>query len=416
VSELRASLSGAVDLAAPPAWWQTRRWRIVGALSVTETISWGIVYYAFAAFLLPMQHELGFTTAELTGAFSLSLAVSGVAGVAVGRWLDSHSPRPLMMAGSVAAATLVAAWSQVHSVLALYLVWIGLGLAMAAVLYDPAFTVLAKWFSRPAERRRAMTTMTLAGALASFIFLPLSQALIERVGWRDALVALAGILAITTVPLHGAVLRQAPRPAVVHRSDAHANHILRSCDFWLLSGAFFLGSLAAIAMTIHAIPFLVAHGHSPAFAAAAVGLIGISQIPGRLLFTPLAGRLPPAAFVPLVFGLVAAGIGLVVAAPASDLVVVGLVLLGMGNGMATLTRATVLADRYGPDAYGTVAGVAGAVSTTARAIGPLAGAALAAAAGYTVALWTLAAFAAAAAFSAYLAEANARPTALHPFP
>ena len=77
-------------------------WGIVGALSVTETVSWGILYYAFAVFLVPMQRELGFSTAQLTGAFSLALLVSAVAGVAVGRYLDRHGPRGLMTAGSLA--------------------------------------------------------------------------------------------------------------------------------------------------------------------------------------------------------------------------------------------------------------------------------------------------------------------------
>ena len=49
-----------------------------------------------------------------------------------------------------------------------------------------------------------------------------------------------------------------------------------------------LASLATIAMTVFAIPFLLERGHSAAFAAFAVGLIGVSQIPGRLLFAPLA--------------------------------------------------------------------------------------------------------------------------------
>ena len=62
--------------------WRTRAWGIVGALSVTETVSWGILYYAFAVFLLPMQRDLGFSAAQLTGAFSLALLVSAVAGIA----------------------------------------------------------------------------------------------------------------------------------------------------------------------------------------------------------------------------------------------------------------------------------------------------------------------------------------------
>ena len=37
-------------------------WTIVWTLAVTETVSWGILYYAFAVFLVPMQTELGWST------------------------------------------------------------------------------------------------------------------------------------------------------------------------------------------------------------------------------------------------------------------------------------------------------------------------------------------------------------------
>jgi hypothetical protein len=141
---------GAADLAAP---WRSRAWGIVGALSITETVSWGIVYYAFAVFLVPMQRELGFSTAQLTGAFSLALLISAVAGIAVGRYLDRHSPRGLMTAGSIAATALVLAWSRLRDLAALYVLWAALGVVMATVLYEPAFTVLAKWFPGAAQRR-----------------------------------------------------------------------------------------------------------------------------------------------------------------------------------------------------------------------------------------------------------------------
>ena len=56
-----------------------------------------------------------------------------------------------------------------------------------------------------------MTAMTLVAALASFVFLPLSQALINAHGWRDALLVLAVINAVVTVPLHALVLRPSRR-------------------------------------------------------------------------------------------------------------------------------------------------------------------------------------------------------------
>lgn len=379
----------------------SRGWRIVAALSVTETVSWGILYYAFAVFLIPMHRELGFSTAELAGAFSTALLVSGAAGILVGRWLDRRSPRLLMTVGSIAGFVLVIAWSQVDNIAGLYAVWIGLGLVMAAVLYEPAFVVVAKWFPEPATRRRAMTSMTLVAALASFIFLPISHALIEAYGWRDALLILAAVLGAVGVPLHAVVLREAPAaPSVAPALDVRASRAMRSGTFWTLSVAFVLASIATIAMTIHAIPFLIERGHGAGFAAFAVGLIGISQIPGRVLFGPITGRLAPGAATASVFALIAVGIVLVVAVDSTAGALAGLVVLGMGNGMATLARATSLADRFGTIEYGTIAGVAASMTTAARAIGPVAAAALASVSSYTTLLWLLAGIAVTAAMLA----------------
>ena len=402
--------AGGAALAAPSG-WRSRPWAIVGALSVTETVSWGILYYAFAVFLVPMQRELGFSAAELTGAFSAGLLVSGVAGIAVGRYLDRHSPRGLMTAGSIAGVLLVLAWSQVEGLAAFYGLWIALGLVMAAVLYEPAFTVLAKHFPVAEERRRAMTAMTLVAALASFIFLPLTQALIDAHGWRDALVVLAVVLAVITVPLHAIVLRRAPSlpPAgePARATSRGPSDVLRSRTFLLLSSAFFLATLAGIAMMVHAIPFLLERGYGAGFAAFAVGLVGFSQIPGRVLFGVLAGRLPAEWATALVFVLIALGIGLVVSLDTTWAVIAGLVMLGMGNGMSTLARATVVADLYGPADYGTIAGVAALTTTGARAAGPFAAAVYAAALGYDALLWTLVALSIAAAALAYGAEREA---------
>ncbi len=381
--------------AAQPA---RRGWAIVGALSVTEIVSWGVLYYAFAVFLVPMQRELGYSASELTGAFSLSLVVAGVAGIAVGRYLDRHSPRALMTGGSVVGALLVVAWSQVEGLAAFYAIWAGLGLVMAAVLYEPAFTVLAKWFEDPGERTRALTALTLVAGISSFIFLPLGQALIEAHGWRDALLILAAILAAVTVPLHAAVLRRGPGAAREPGAAGRAGAVVRSAPFWLLATAFFLGSVAAFAMIVQAIPFLLERGDTAAFAAFAVGVMGASQIPGRLVFGLLSLRLPA------VFAFVAIGIAVIVSLDGTAAVLAGMVVLGMGSGMAILARATVVADRYGAADYGAIAGVLASVTTGARAVGPVAGAAWASVVGYESLLWTLAGLAAVAVLLAVAAE------------
>ena len=93
-----------------------------------------------------MQRELGYSAAQLTGAFSLALLVSAVAGIVVGRHLDRRSPRARDdggLGGRRAARPGVVAGRRAGGLLRA----VGrIGVVMAAVLYEPAFTVLAKWF------------------------------------------------------------------------------------------------------------------------------------------------------------------------------------------------------------------------------------------------------------------------------
>src|SRR5437016_12977854 len=89
-------------------------WAIVAALAVTETISWGIIYYSFPVFLQAMERDLGATRVAITGALSVGLGVSALAAVPVGWWLDRFGPRALMTAGACLAAVPVLAWSRVE--------------------------------------------------------------------------------------------------------------------------------------------------------------------------------------------------------------------------------------------------------------------------------------------------------------
>jgi len=294
-------------------------WVIAGTLAVTETVSWGILYYAFAVFLVPMQTELGWSTAALTGAYSLALLVSGLAAPVVGRWLDRHGPRALMTAGSVAGTLLVLAWSQVQDMAAYFLVWAGIGLAMAATLYEPAFATVATWFER--KRGTALLLVTLAAGFASTIFLPLSSWLVGALGWRRALVALAAALAVATVLPHALLLRRRPEdlglrpdgappdsslPSVGGESGptgATPRQALRDPAFRWLTVAFFLDTVSLVAVGVHLIPYLVERGEEPGFAASVVGLIGAAQVGARVLATAAGGRVSQVSLTAGIFAL-----------------------------------------------------------------------------------------------------------------
>jgi hypothetical protein len=136
-------------------------WIQVGTLALTELTCWGILYYAFTVIQTPIERELGWSRSALTGAFSLALLLAGITAVPVGRWLDRHGPRALMTLGSCLATLLLLVLARVQTLPMFYLVWAGIGVAMAMVLYEPAFAVVATWFVR--QRSRALTLLTLGG-------------------------------------------------------------------------------------------------------------------------------------------------------------------------------------------------------------------------------------------------------------
>jgi sugar phosphate permease len=366
-------------------------WRIVGALAVTETVSWGILYYAFAVFQVPMRAELGFSTATMAGAFSVAVLVTGVAAVPVGRWLDRHGARGLMTAGSVAAVLLVLAWSQVTSVAGLYVVFAGIGLVSAAVLYEPAFAVVIRWFAR--HRGRALLAITVVAGFASTIFLPLSDALISAVGWRDALMVLGGLLAVTTVLPHALVLRRDPADLGLHPDGsstppattgaaahghgaglfATARTALTDRRFRWLTLSFAANTLAVIVVAVHLVPYLREHGHSAAFAAAATGGLGALSVAGRLVVTAVTRRWSVSIVTAAAFALQAiAALLLLVGGSTIAGAVTFVVLFGLGFGVGTIARPAMLADAYGTRDYATLAALIGVALTAAKTVGPFA--------------------------------------------
>ena len=389
-------------------------WVIVATLALTETVSWGVLYYGFAVFLVPMEQEFGWSRAQLTGAFSLALLLSGLAAPLVGRWLDRRGPRLPMTLGSLAATLLLLAWSRITQLPAFYVVWAGLGLVMALVLYEPAFATIAKWFER--RRRQALTVLTLVGALASVIFTPLITWLIALLGWRSALLVLAGLLALATVLPHALLLRAPPREPIspLPRAATSARAALRTLPFWALTVALTLAAFVTVTVTVHLLPWLLDRGYAPAFAASATGLIGLMQIPGRLLIVPLGRWLSDRVLTTLVF-LVQGGalLLLLVAGHRAAGVLAFVVLFGMANGMVTIVRAARPAELFGSAAYGAIAGAMTLPVTLARAAAPLGAGLLYTALGRYQPIWlALVVVGALSAGAACLAETTARGSLL----
>lgn len=337
------------------------------ALAITETLSYGIIYYVFTVFITPMQAELGWSIADITGAFSLGLLVSGFVTLPVGVWLDKYGARFLMTIASILATLLLIAWAFIDSLPMFYVIWALLGVMMAMLFYDPAFVVVANWFNQ--KRGRSLAIMTFVAGFASTIFLPLADYLMNLVGWRMAILILAIVYGVVTIPLHAFVLRRRPQDmglepdGVIFLPDAipldpaktvSARKAILSRPFFWLTLAFGLSTLASISIRVHFIPYAITTGIDATTAAWLAGFIGISQVLGRLFFAPLELRFSSKTVTVIMMSMISLSFIILIISQSFLFVSLFVLFFGAAFGAITLVRPMILAELYGVVNYGRI--------------------------------------------------------------
>src|SRR5579862_1618155 len=195
----------------------TGPWRAVSVLGVTEILAWGALYYPPVLTLPLIAADHGWSKAFAMAGLSLGLFVGGMVSRYVGGAIDRYGGHLVMPCGSLIGALGLAGLVVAQSAVAYFAVWMVLGVAMAASLYDPAFATLGRIFG--AGARAPITTLTLAGGFASTVGWPATQFLIDKVGWRGTYLVYAALLALVAAPLHAFAL---PRRRAAHDAPAEA--------------------------------------------------------------------------------------------------------------------------------------------------------------------------------------------------
>lgn len=350
--------------------------RLIWALGSSQLVCWGISYYLIAVFGEAIAAETGWSLTVVYGGFSAAIVVMGLVSPVVGRVIDRHGGRPVMVTGSVLIALGCTALALARSLPAYYAAWLCLGLAMRMSLYDAAFATLARLGGRAA--RRPISQITLLGGLASTALWPIGQTLNAAYGWRVALLVYAG-LALATVPLHLLIPagRSDDQAVGAPVSAQEIAPLARTEDDRRFAGALYAAGLMlttflASAMSAHQIALLTGLGLATASAVWVSTLRGVGQSAARLCEILFGRRLDPltlgviaTALLPIGFGAGYWAGGSLAAALAFSL------LYGAGNGLGTIVRGTQPLVLFDPAVYGSLVGRLAAPSFYVAAAAPI---------------------------------------------
>lgn len=349
--------------------------RVVAALCLTEIVSYGVLYYAFTVLNGQIVADTGWPVVATMFAFSLGQVVAAVGGIAVGRIIDRRGPRLVMTLGSVVAVPAVMVIALAPNEVVFVGGWALAGLAMAAVLYTPAFSAITHWGGTRAVE--GLTTVTLVAGLASTVFGPLAAWLAGSLGWRGSFLVLGGILALLTVPAHWVGLRGEWIPRPRHESNRPSRGLGLSRPFVMLALVMSMVVLVEYGVLVQLVPMLVARGLSVGEAALVLGVGGAGQVAGRLLYVRVAKLTSVVQRSSGLFLLLAVTTVLfVVVPPRLGLLLLVTVVAGAARGCVTLLLATAIPDRWGSASIGRYNGLLAAPVMLTGAVAPFIGALL----------------------------------------
>jgi MFS family permease len=351
----------------------TNRWRAIPILGVSQILAWGAIYYTPVLIAPLIAKDRGWSLTFTMGGFSIGLLAAGLSSPLVGRMIDRYGGHAVMPAGSLLGAAGLLGIVYASDPVLYLAVWIVLGAAMAASLYDPAFATLARIFG--ADARRAITLLTFIGGFASTVSWPATLFLIEAVGWRGAYGLYAALLALLAAPLLAFALPREHAAAEIPPEGPlpkRTKHIPPTgWPFVLVAIAFALYTFIPSALLAHMLAIFTRFGIEPATVVLIGALFGPAQVTARFLEFTFARKLHPLVIARFAVALLIFAFGAFALLGVSAAVAaVFVILLGTTNGLMTIARGTVLLALFGAAGYGRLLGRIARPSQLMQAAGP----------------------------------------------
>ena len=363
-------------------------WNVVAGTFVVGLFAFGLGFYGVTVYLASLQRVHGWSAS----AVSAPVTVYYVAGAALSAWIgdayERFGPRVVIIIGSLAMATGVAALGTVTRPWQLFPVFLVMAVGWGAMSGAALNIIVAPWFER---RRGLAVSIAFNGAtLGGVVITPALILLIEAIGFARALAVVAAALLVVLLPVAALVMRRSPEvlglgpdgdapslaPArrAVTRERARRRDALRTWQFWSVSAPFALGLAAQVGVLTHLVS-LLAPELGPGGAARAVTVTTAAALFGRLITGLIVDRLnrrlvASATLVVQLLGVSILTLSIDGHARSSAALYVACALFGLGVGNMTTLPGLILAVEWPRERFNALIGLVVGINQFTFAFGP----------------------------------------------
>lgn len=365
------------DAAGPYQAPSRQAWLVLGGAFLAFTVGASLMH-SYTVFLLAFIAEFGWSRAESSLAYSVGQLVGGLSSPLVGGMVDRFGARRMVLFGSslltlglFGSAYADALWHVVF----LYGVVMTIGANCLGLL------VFVPLISRLFVRRRGMAVSVLqsANGFGRAVSAPVSQLLINGVGWRHAYLLEAAVMALLAIPLAAMFRRSGDSDRSPERGAAAimprhwtVAEAIQTRQFWLLFLVYMFTSIGSFLVSLHQLAFAVDVGFDPLYAAGVLGMGSFLALPGVIVTGTLSDYIGRERSALLAYGISIIGVAcaLLIAGPDQHLLLwLHAIFFGLTWGARGPAITAKTADLFPGPRLGTILGVITIGSGLGAAVG-----------------------------------------------
>jgi MFS family permease len=363
-------------------------WIIVGLAALTLFFSGPGQTYSVSTFIDSYIEEFGWSRSMVSGMYSMGTLAAGLLMSIIGNLFDRKGHRMMTAAIAIMFGLACFGMSRVNSVTMLLAGFFAIRLLGQGSMGLSSTTLPPQWFIR--KKGRALSLVSLGGAISSALLPPLNTWLIQNFDWRTGWQTWAVLLWLVMAPVAYFVIRDRPEDVglwpddekfevdewgtvadTAENGDWTVGEAMRTRSFWLLLFCIMTPSAIVTGLIFHQVSIMSQVGLTPEVAALVLSAMAIVRLPVVLVAGQVADRTPVRYLLAASMGTLLLSVMVLLIAHSVMMALIYGVIVGIMMAFQGIISGVVWPDYYGRRNLSSIRGVTMMAGVIGSAMGPL---------------------------------------------